>query len=260
SQIHQILMNLCTNAYHAMEENGGTLTIEFRPARRLPAGLDEKVLQTGGRFLELIVSDTGVGIAGDIIDQIFDPFFTTKAKGKGTGMGLSIAYGIVKKYKGTITAESVVGSGTAFHIYLPESIREVVECAAAEEFVAVGKERILLIDDEQLLLEMSKNMLERLGYTVDAQTDSRAALAVFSASPGDFDLVITDQTMPDLTGLDLAEAMLRIRPSLPIILCTGYSSRVNEEIAKKHGIRSFLYKPIVKGNIVRLMRDIFADS
>jgi PAS domain S-box-containing protein len=260
SQIHQILMNLCTNAYHAMEEHGGVLTIEFRPAQRLPAGLDDQVQQTGGRFLELIVSDTGVGIPGDIIDLIFDPFYTTKAKGKGTGMGLSIAYGIVKKYNGTITVESVVGSGTAFHIYLPESIREVVEFAAAEELVAVGKGHILLIDDEQLLVEMGKTMLERLGYTVNGLTDSRQALEVFSDSPDDFDLVITDQTMPDLTGLELAGAMLRIRPSLPIILCTGYSSRVNEEVAKKHGIRSFLYKPIVKGNIAQVMRDIFADN
>jgi PAS domain S-box-containing protein len=261
SQIHQILMNLCTNAYHAMEEEGGVLTIEFRPARSLPAGLDDQVVQqAGGRFLELIVSDTGVGIARDIIDLIFDPFFTTKAKGKGTGMGLSIAYGIVKKYNGTITVESVVGSGTAFHVYLPETGREVVEFAAAEASSLFGKEHILLVDDEQLLVEMGKTMLERLGYTVEGLTDSGQALEVFSASPDDFDLVITDQTMPDMTGLELAGAMLRLRPSLPIILCTGYSSRVNEEVAKKHGIRSFLYKPIVKGNIAQVIREIFADG
>jgi CheY-like chemotaxis protein len=243
-----------------MEEHGGILTIEFRPALRLPAFLDDQVQEAGGRFLELIISDTGVGIASDIIDLIFDPFFTTKAKGKGTGMGLSIAYGIVKKYNGTITVESVVGSGTAFHIYLPESSHEVVELAAAEESSLVGKEHILLIDDEQLLVEMSKTMLERLGYTVVGLTDSRQALELFSASPDDFDLVITDQTMPDMTGLEMAGAMLRLRPSLPIILCTGYSSRVNEEVAKKHGIRSFLFKPIVKGNIAQVMRKIFADS
>jgi signal transduction histidine kinase len=260
SQIHQILMNLCTNAYHAMEENGGVLTIELRLAQCLPSGLVDQARETGGRFIELIISDTGAGIPGDIIDLIFDPFFTTKAKGKGTGMGLSIAYGIVKKYNGMITVESAVGSGTVFHIYLPETKREVIELPVAVESFLFGREHILLVDDEKMLVETSKVMLERLGYTVDALTDSRRALELFSARPDDFDLIITDQTMPEMTGLELAEAMLRIRPSLPIILCTGYSSRVNEEVAGKHGIRRLLYKPIVKGNIAQVMREIFADS
>ena len=260
SQIHQVLMNLCTNAYHAMEENGGVLTIELRPAQSLPASLLRQAEETRTRFLELIVCDTGVGIEGDIIDLIFDPFFTTKAKGKGTGMGLSIAYGIVQKYNGTISVESTAVSGTTFHIFLPESSREVPLHTVYPESCSVGKEHIMFIDDEQLLVEMGETMLERLGYKVSGLTNSRKALELFSASPDDFDLVITDQTMPEMTGLELAKAMLRIRPSLPIILCTGYSSHVNEEIAQKHGIRSFLYKPIVKGNLAQVMRDIFANT
>lgn len=260
SQIHQVLMNLCTNAYHAMEENGGVLTIELRSAQSLPASLHHHAGETRIQFLELIVSDTGVGIEADILDLIFDPFFTTKAKGKGTGMGLSIAYGIVQKYNGTISVESTAGSGTTFHVFLPESSREVPLLTVYPECRSVGKEHIMFIDDELLLVEMAETMLERLGYTVSGLTDSRKALEVFSASPDDFDLVITDQTMPEMTGLELAKAMMRIRPTLPIIMCTGYSSHVNEAIAQKHGIRRFLYKPIVKGNLAQVMRDIFAST
>jgi signal transduction histidine kinase/CheY-like chemotaxis protein len=260
SQIHQILMNLCTNAYHAMEDNGGVLTIEYRPATIIPAGLHRYAEKTRARFMELVISDTGVGIDDDIIDLIFDPFFTTKAKGKGTGMGLFIAYGIVQKYNGTISVESTPGHGTAFHVFLPESNREILELPIVQEFSLVGKEHIMLIDDEKLLVEMGKKMLERLGYTVMALTDSHTALEVFSASPDDFDLIITDQTMPDMTGLELAKEMLKKRPSLPIILCTGYSSHVNEEIAKQYGIRKFLYKPVIKSDLANLIRDIFSNT
>jgi PAS domain S-box-containing protein len=260
SQIHQILMNLCTNAYHAMEDNGGVLTIEYRPATIIPAGLHKYAEKTGTRFLELVISDTGVGIDESVADFIFDPFFTTRAKDKGTGMGLFIAYGIVQKYNGTISVESTPGTGTAFHIFLPESDREILELPTAQEFSLVGKEHIMFIDDERLLAEMGKTMLERLGYTVMALTDSRTALEVFSASPDEFDLIITDQTMPHMTGLDLAKAMLQKRPSLPIIICTGYSPHVNEEIAKQHGIRKFLYKPVIKSSIANLIRDIFSNT
>ncbi len=256
SQIHQIFMNLCTNAYHAMEDSGGVLTVEMRPALNLPASLQRKAQATESRFVELIVSDTGVGIPADIIEQIFDPFFTTKEKGKGTGMGLSIAFGIVQKYDGMITLESTVGRGTTFHVFLPESHRQEIDLPLVEEGSSFGSGHILFVDDEHLLVEMAKQIFERLGYTVCALTDSRKALEVFSASPDDFDLVITDQTMPDITGLDLARAMLRIRPTLPIILCTGYSTHVNEEVARKHGIRSFLYKPIIKDKLARLIKEI----
>ncbi|MGB3222687.1 MAG: PAS domain S-box protein [Desulforhopalus sp.] len=260
SQIHQVLMNLCTNAYHAMEDNGGTLTIEYRPATIIPASLHGYAEETGARFLELIISDTGIGIDDDIVDLIFDPFFTTKAKGKGTGMGLFIAYGIVQKYNGTISVESSRGNGTAFHVFLPESNRKLFELQEAQEFSAVGKEHIMFIDDEQLLVEMGKTMLERLGYTVTGLTGSKEALELFSASPDDFDLIITDQTMPEMTGLELAKAMLQKRPSLPIILCTGYSSHVDEEIAKQYGIRKLLYKPIIKSNLANLIREIFSKT
>ncbi len=260
SQIHQILMNLCTNAYHAMEDNGGVLTIEFRPATIIPASLNTYAEETGARFLELIVSDTGIGVNDDIVDLIFDPFFTTKAKDKGTGMGLFIAYGIVQKYNGTISVESTPGHGTSFHVFLPESNRKTFELPSVQEFSAAGKEHIMFIDDEQLLAEMGKTMLERLGYTVTSMTDSRKALEIFSASPDDFDLLITDQTMPEMTGLELAKAVLQKRPSFPIIICTGYSSRVNEEIVKQYGIQKLLYKPIIKSNLANLIREIFSET
>ncbi len=259
SHMHQILMNLCTNAYHAMEENGGVLTIEFRPALNLPINIHRHVKAEGKKYVELIIRDTGHGIPADIIDLIFDPFFTTKPKGKGTGMGLSIAYGIVQKYEGTIKVESVLGSGTAFHVFLPESGQQVLDSPVSQKYPSVGKEHILFIDDEQLLVEMGQTMLERLGYKVTAVTDSRKALDLFSESPDDFDLVITDQTMPEITGLELAKAMLRIRETLPIILCTGYSSHVNEEVAQRHGVRSFLFKPLIKGKLAQLLREILGD-
>lgn len=260
SQMHQVLMNLCTNAYHAMEDKGGVLTIEFRPATIIPASLHGYAEETGARFLELVISDTGIGIEDEIIDLIFDPFFTTKAKGRGTGMGLFIAYGIVQKYNGTISVESTPGHGTAFHVFLPESNCKLIELPQVQEFSELGREHIMFIDDEQLLVEMGKTMLERLGYMVTGLTGSKEALEVFSASPDDFDLIITDQTMPEMTGLELAKTVLQKRPSLPIIMCTGYSSHVNEEIAKQYGIRKLLYKPIIKSNLANLIREIFSKT
>ena len=259
TQLHQILMNLCTNAYHAMEENGGTMTIELKTAERLPADFTVPQGLTSTDFLELTVSDTGCGIPPAVIDKIFEPYFTTKEVGKGTGMGLSITYGIVHDYGGTIYVESELGRGTAFHLYFPKSSSEATHVAVAQEAVPLGKERILLVDDEEFLCEMGREMLQKLGYAVSAHHSSLAALDEFLQDPAKFDLVITDQTMPDITGLELARRILELRPETPIILCTGYASRVTEELAKAHGIREFVLKPISKDMITRLIRKVLAD-
>ena len=254
TQLHQILMNLCTNAFQAMEQKGGVLHVELKVASSLP--LEVKEISEAGEkvFIELTVSDTGQGIGPDIIDKIFDPFFTTKEKEKGTGMGLAIIYGIAKEYGGTITVDSKLGQGTTFHVYLPQSKGETISGAVEEAAIQTGKERILFVDDEELLADLGKIMLERLGYHVTARKKSLEALEVFQNQPGDFDLVITDQTMPGMTGTDLARRILRIRPDIPIILCTGYSSLVDEDAARALGIREFALKPITQNAIAQLIR------
>jgi len=189
-------------------------------------------------------------------DKIFDPYFTTKGVGKGTGMGLSIVHGIIKSYGGYITLSSELGKGTVFHVFLPVANKEVLLDKEAIKQVPVGKEKILFIDDEDVLADMGKNMLERLGYHVTVRTSSLEALETFQDQPDQFDVVITDQTMPGMTGFDLARRMLQIRPDIPIILCTGYSSIISEEKAKSIGGREFALKPVGKKDIAMLIRKV----
>lgn len=252
TQFYQILMNVCTNAFHAMEKSGGILRVVFNVADEIPAELQDEA-DNGKTFMELSVSDTGHGISPDVIEKIFDPFFTTKEQGKGTGMGLAIAYGIIRDYGGTITVESQLYQGTTFHIYIPQSEAEAVAGQQESQAVPTGKERILLVDDEDLLAGMGKRMLEKLGYHVTVKLSSFEALELFYKKPDQFDVVITDQTMPGMTGVELAKRMLLIRSDIPIILCTGYSSLVDEEIAKKKGIREFAMKPLAREQIARLL-------
>jgi CheY-like chemotaxis protein len=211
-----------------------------------------------GDFVQLSISDTGSGIAPEIQQKIFDPFFTTKEVGKGTGMGLAIIHGIAKSYKGFVTCHSGLGEGTVFHVYLPviadPTLLEIE--TAPLEIDQLGHERILFIDDEEILVEMGQAMLERLGYRVTVRRNSIEALNTFQNQPDQFDLVITDQTMPDMTGSDLARRMLQIRPGMPIILCTGYSSLITEEKAKIFGIKGFAMKPLAKKDIAALIREV----
>jgi PAS domain S-box-containing protein len=256
TQIHQILMNLGTNAFHAMEMAGGILSISLHQKT-----LSEKDLGLGkhmqpGNFIQLSVRDNGVGIAPEIRGKIFDPYFTTKAVGKGTGMGLAMVHGIVQSYGGSITCDSQVGEGTVFHITLPVAEAGSIKEKECTELIPVGREHILLIDDEQMLAEMSKAMLERLGYRVTSETNSIEALVTFRKQPQLFDLMITDQTMPGMTGIDLARLMLQIRPGLPIILCTGYSTLISEEKAKSLGIKGFALKPVTKEGLGTLVRRV----
>jgi len=258
TQLHQILMNLCTNAFHAMEEDGGILSITLKTASFEPDTLPVATRAQPGRYIQLKVSDTGIGIPAGIRDRIFDPFFTTKEMGKGTGMGLSIIHGIVTGYQGFITFDSGPGRGSAFYIYLPVASPSALIDQAKAEPLPVGSEHILFIDDEEILTTLAETMLARMGYRVTVQSSSLEALNTFQNAPERFDLVITDQTMPDMTGMDLARRMLQIRPDLPIILCTGYSSILSEEKAKAIGIRGFALKPLTKQDLALLIRKVLS--
>jgi PAS domain S-box-containing protein len=259
TQIHQIIMNLCSNAAHAMEHGGGMMTVTAKTVSLdQPKPFDSCELLPG-EYVELAVSDTGTGIGPEVLEKIFDPYFTTKEVGKGTGMGLSIIHGIVKSYGGAITVDSMFGLGATFRVYFP-----VVQEEEKKEEIApkapLGKERILFLDDEEVLTRMGKVLLERLGYTVTVYNDSLEALAAFMRDPDQFDLVITDQTMPGMTGTDLSRRLLQLRPALRIILCTGYSNLVNEESAKLLGIKGFALKPLSKNMIGQLIHQVLNES
>jgi signal transduction histidine kinase/ActR/RegA family two-component response regulator len=256
TQIHQILMNLCTNAYHAMEETGGILSISIKMKVLSQEDLVSVPHVQPGNFVHLSVKDSGEGITPEIQEKIFDPYFTTKKTGKGTGMGLAIVHGIVKSCGGYITCRSRIGEGTVFDIFLPSIEEHAVPETRPFELIPVGTERILFIDDESMLATMGQAMLERLGYSVTVQTSSLEALSTFKNQPNAFDLVITDQTMPGMTGADLAREMLQIRPNLPIILCTGYSNLISEEKAKSLGIKGFALKPLARKDIAGIIRKV----
>jgi CheY-like chemotaxis protein len=211
-----------------------------------------------GPHLCLSVSDTGTGMTPEVMEQAFDPFFSTKGKEGGSGMGLAVVHGIVKGYGGGISVYSEVGLGSTFNIFLPRVEGEQEQGRGPAEPIAGEGERILIIEDEAIQLQSFATALERLGYRPTARTDSREALADFRENPGDFDLVITDQTMPKMTGSELAEAILRIRPDLPIILCTGFSEIVDGEKAKLIGIREFILKPFSLSDISVTIRRALA--
>ena len=260
-QLHQIMMNLGTNAFHAMETTGGSLRVKMKTAETVPEVLLQLEGSAGKKFVRLSVEDTGCGISPEIMDKIFDPFFTTKELGKGTGMGLSMVYGIVHDYGGTIVVDSRPGQGTTFHVYLPCCDRSESEIeSGSPESAARGQGHILLVDDEQMLGEMSRTLLERLGYQVTLFTRSPDALEAFRNDPAQFDLVITDQTMPAMTGIDLARSILQLRPDFPIILCSGYSNLVNEETARAAGIKAFALKPLTRGTLSHLIRSVLVSG
>ena len=256
TQIHQVLMNLCTNAGYAMGDKGGVLELKLKDVK-LEADLTAKYPELKpGPYLELTVSDTGHGIPAHIIEQIFDPFFTTKGKGEGTGMGLSVVHGIVGSYGGTITVSSEPAKGSNFKIYLPTVERDMEPLPIAEEPFGSGTERILLIDDETAIVDIGKQMLESLGYKITARTSSIEALELFKAKADSFDLVITDMTMPNMNGDKLARELIRIKPEIPVILCTGYSAQINQKQAMAMGIRAFVSKPVLRREIAETIRKI----
>ena len=254
TQMQQVLMNLCTNAGHAMEKDGGVLEIQLGNVEL--GGEDARFDSEAeaGRYLRLTVSDTGHGIDPAILPRIFEPYFTTKEQGKGTGLGLSVVHGIVKSHGGTIKVYSEVGKGTSFKAYFPLAEDMVVQEAASTRPLPTGTERILFVDDEPGLADLSREMLGHLGYEVDTRTSPIEALEAFRANPQKFDLVITDMTMPNMTGLTLAKKVNEISPGIPVILCTGFSDQANEQRAQALGIRAFLLKPLLMRDLAEAVR------
>jgi CheY-like chemotaxis protein len=256
TQIHQIVMNLVTNAFHAVEPAGGTISIRLKEIFYSQPDASAHDLASGA-YAMLSVSDTGTGIDPSIMDKIFDPYFTTKTKGRGTGLGLATVYGIVKALGGDIRVDSEVGEGSCFHVYLPvQEISEPPEVETQPRPLPTGTEHILLVDDEASVVHLEKQMLERLGYRTTSFTDSLEALAAFEMDPSRFDLVITDMHMPELTGLQLAEEMIFVRPDLPVILCTGFSERINREKIGAVGIRDLLMKPVGMVDLAHKVREV----
>jgi len=256
TQIHQVLMNLCTNAAHAMEDRGGTLTVTLENRT-----VDERKAASGddlsfGRYLQLSVSDTGAGMDKMVVDRIFDPYYTTKAVGEGTGMGLATVHGIVNDHDGRIFVESVPGEGSVFRVFFPvlENPAEVVSSQAVS--YPRGTERILFVDDEELLVQVGVEMLNDLGYDAVGTTRALQALERFTSQPDEFDLVITDMTMPGMTGDQLAAKMLSHRPDIPVIICTGFSKRISSERESSLGIRAFLMKPVTVQELARTIREV----
>jgi len=257
TQIHQVVMNLCTNAYHAMQETGGTLTVMLKEIDISYKKSVERVGMKVGRHLELMVQDAGHGMSPDVLERIFEPYYTTKELGKGTGLGLSVIHGIIKNHGGDISVSSQPGQGTTFTVYLPViddidiEIEPVVAAAATQ-----GNERILLIDDEKQIIDIEQQILERLGYKVTSKTDSQEALEEFAALPEKFDLVITDMTMPKMNGDQLARKLMDIKPDIPVILCTGFNENITEEKALSMGIDKFVMKPIIKDELANTIRTV----
>ncbi|MBF0452872.1 MAG: response regulator [Candidatus Magnetomorum sp.] len=260
TELHQIIMNLCTNAYHAMRDSGGILDVRLKRVKIEALEKSEHPELAPGQYLNLMVRDTGKGIDSEILSQIFEPYFTTKPQGEGTGLGLYIIYGIVKNLSGKIDVQSQINEGTVFNIYIPAFLKPKSQDSQDMPMSQVpgGTERILLVDDEAPIIEMMTFMLEQMGYLVTARTSSREALDLFRTHPDHFDLVITDQTMPELTGDILFQKIKAIRKDMPVILCTGYSEKLSHEQAQQLGIDAYLCKPVVlceMGAVIRRIID-----
>jgi PAS domain S-box-containing protein len=254
TQIHQVLLNLSTNASYAMRDEGGILDICLTSVE---VDADTIKLHSNlqpGPYLKLSVGDTGQGMDPKVVHRIFDPYFTTKEKGEGTGLGLAVVHGIVKSHGGFLSIESQPKKGTTFHVFFPIIKDRIEPHISAEEPIQKGQGRILFIDDEEVIANLGKKMLMKLGYEVEAKTSSPEALELFRTQPDQFDLVMTDMTMPKMTGEKLAKEIMTIRPDIPIILCTGYSEQITEEKAKELGIKEFAMKPIRIHDIATTIR------
>jgi len=260
TQVHQIFVNLCTNAAQAMDDTGGILEVGLVDVK-----LDAKspLTQSGlnpGNYLKATISDTGPGISPDFIDSIFEPYFTTKGVGEGTGMGLAMVHGIVESYGGKVTVETELDKGTVFSIYLPITQKRDVYRPYEAEDLPHGTERILLVDDELPIAKMSSQILERLGYRVIIRTGSVEALELFRSGPSEFDLVITDMTMPNMTGDVLAMELIALRSDIPVILSTGYSKKISDEKASQIGIKAFAYKPMLTADLAKTVRTVLDEA
>jgi CheY-like chemotaxis protein len=243
TQIQQIIMNLCRNAADAIGARTGTIDVSLASTYLEPGPVHPDIKT--GKYLKLMVKDTGYGMTREVMDRIFEPFFTTKDVGKGSGMGLAVVHGILKHHGGTISVESEEGKGSQFTVYLPITDEEFRTQTLATDRAQSVKEKgkVLLVDDEEIILTSLQNALKRMGYDVVTLKDSLEAYEVFLKAPSDFDLVITDLTMPKLSGIELANKLMDIRSDIPVILCTGFNDVIDEDAAKSMGIRELLLKP-----------------
>jgi PAS domain S-box-containing protein len=259
TQMHQVLLNLCANAAHAMGQGGGVLSVRLE-RRELDLAQAEGLpgLEPGAHVL-LSITDSGQGMAPEVLERIFEPYFTTKGPGEGTGLGLAVVHGIVKSHRGAIRVSSQPGLGSAFQVFFPLARQGQVKAAPADGLVPRGRERVLLVEDEPEVAAMASTTLGNLGYQVLAFTDSLEALTVFSQAPQAFDLVLTDQTMPRLSGTELAQRISALRPELPIILCSGNSEMVTPEQIRSLGIRQFLKKPIMRQELALALRRVLEE-
>ncbi len=260
TRIHQLLINLCNNAAHAMNEEGGCLTIglsnvelDFEAASKHP---DLKP----GSYVLFSLSDTGYGIPSNMLDKIFEPYFTTKEVGKGTGLGLAVVHGIVKAHNGAIGIESSVGEGTAFHVYFPSSKAATNKKEKEKIPFPAGTEKILFVDDEESIVKLYAKILPNWGYTVHSDTDPAKILDRFQSDPFAYDLVVSDMTMPNLTGDRLARELLKTRPDIPIIICTGYHEKISPEKIEKMGIKGLLMKPVETAKLSAMIREILDEA
>ena len=256
SQIHQIVMNLCTNAFHAMEKEGGVLEVTLGDVaiNETTPGLAADLAP--GNYLRLTVRDTGCGIPTEVQRRIFDPYFTTKEKGKGTGLGLSVVHGIVSSYGGTVALDSQANKGTTFQVYLPRLDQLSQPALTPSQPMREGNERILWVDDEPQLAKLGQEMLTTLGYQVTTHTNSQEALSLFEADPNAFDLVITDLNMPQMSGKELTQAILALQPQMPVIMCTGFSELVTDQTPDQLGVRALLMKPVLMGEMAQTIRQV----
>ena len=260
TQIHQVAMNLITNAYHAMQESGGVLTIRLENIESKDIPRQNLNLGDGPHVL-LSISDTGSGMEKIVLEKIFDPYFTTKPKGKGTGLGLSVVHGIVTNYGGDISVNSFLGQGTEFNIYIPAVKKEIqLEQDHDIKVMPTGNEHILLVDDEKQILRIEQMILERLGYKVEPKSSSLDALKTIKANPNSYDLIISDMTMPNMTGDQLAQKIMNIKPEMPIIICTGFSETISMENIKLMGVKALLMKPIIRSEIALTVRKVLDEA
>ena len=261
TQVHQLIMNLCTNAASAMDEEVGLIKVRLKNAdlKALSSTTNSNI--DPGPYLKLSVSDTGHGMPPEVLEKIFDPYFTTKEKGKGTGLGLAVVHGIVERHRGHITVESIPAKGTTFSVYFP-IIKRKREAADGNrvESLPTGNECILFVDDEKDILEIGAQMLSYLGYEVVTKSSSMEVLDLFRSQPQRFDLVITDMTMPNLTGDKLARELMKIRPDIPIVLYTGHNESITEQEAKKIGIKEFNMKPFVMQDLAETTRKVLNEA
>jgi len=261
THVHQVVLNLCTNAYHAMRDQGGVLEVTLDETEMGPADVLPDSDVEPGRYVRLSVRDTGSGMEPGVVDRIFEPYFTTKDVGEGTGMGLSVVHGIVARYRGDIQVCSQPGKGTRFDVFFPRlSPGREETCSPDGESVAGRGESILLVDDEPMVLSMMGEMLTSAGYRVTLQSSAALALTSFRENPHGFDAVITDMTMPHMTGDALAQSLMTIRPGIPVILCTGFSEKINGDRARQLGIPAFLLKPVDMRKLAETLQSVLGKG